>query len=143
MASKTKPKVKRKKRRKQQYTVGKDGPRTVDVHVGRRLRERRVLVGLSLEELGDRVGLTYQQVQKYETGFNRMGASRLWEMSHILGVPVAWFFEGIGRPGRKMEPHHTKRETLELVRAYSSCSKEVQNRLIALLRTLAEPEGKK
>ena len=136
MASKTKPKVKRKKRRKQQYMVGRDGPRPVDVHVGRRLRERRVLVGLSLEELGDRVGLTYQQVQKYETGFNRMGASRLWEMSHILGVPVGWFFEGIKGSGKPKE--HTKLETLRLIRAFSTCSDEAQKRLLSLINALAE-----
>jgi transcriptional regulator with XRE-family HTH domain len=72
----------------------KKTPNPVDRHVGSRVRMRRVLVGLSQEKLGDSLGLTFQQVQKYEKGTNRIGASRLQQISRILGVPVEYFFEG-------------------------------------------------
>jgi transcriptional regulator with XRE-family HTH domain len=69
-------------------------PNPIDKHVGARVRMRRVLVGLSQEKLGDAMGITFQQIQKYEKGTNRIGASRLQEASRILGVPVNFFFEG-------------------------------------------------
>ena len=75
-------------------------PHPVDQHVGQRLRLRRSLLGMSQERLGERLGLTFQQVQKYERGSNRIGASRLFEVAAILDVPVTWFFEGFG-PERK------------------------------------------
>lgn len=68
----------------------------VDIHIGFRLRLRRVLLGMSQTDLGDRVGLTFQQVQKYERGANRISASRLYEFAKILDVPVSFFFDGIG-----------------------------------------------
>jgi len=74
--------------------VFKKAPNPVDRHVGSRVRMRRVLVGLSQERLGESLGLTFQQVQKYEKGTNRIGASRLQQISRILGVPVEYFFEG-------------------------------------------------
>jgi transcriptional regulator with XRE-family HTH domain len=74
--------------------IVKKPPNPVDRHVGSRVRMRRVLVGLSQEKLGESLGLTFQQVQKYEKGTNRIGASRLQQMSRILGVPVEYFFEG-------------------------------------------------
>jgi transcriptional regulator with XRE-family HTH domain len=74
--------------------VFKKTPNPVDRHVGSRVRMRRVLVGLSQERLGESLGLTFQQVQKYEKGTNRIGASRLQQISRILGVPVEYFFEG-------------------------------------------------
>jgi transcriptional regulator with XRE-family HTH domain len=69
-------------------------PDPIDLHVGTRVRSRRLLVGLSQEKLGDALGVTFQQVQKYEKGSNRIGASRLQQASKILGVPVNFFFEG-------------------------------------------------
>ena len=66
----------------------------IDMHVGSRVRMRRLLIGLSQEKLGKRMGLTFQQIQKYEKGVNRIGASRLFELSQILEVPVQFFFEG-------------------------------------------------
>src|SRR5258706_10394778 len=69
-----------------------DGPNPTDVHVGARVRLRRTLLGLSQEKLGEAIGLTFQQVQKYERGANRIGASRLWELSGVLDVPVQFFF---------------------------------------------------
>lgn len=71
----------------------KKNPNPIDVHVGSRVRMRRMLVGLSQEKLGERLGLTFQQVQKYEKGSNRVSASRLYQMAQILGVPVQFFFE--------------------------------------------------
>lgn len=140
MASKTKPKVKRKTRRKR-YIAGRDGPRPVDVYVGRRVKTLRVLRGMSQEELGKRVGLTFQQIQKYERGANRMGASRLWEFSSILGIPVEWFFEGVEGRSKPNDPLQTKRETLVLVRAFSACSDDIQDRLKALFQALAKPNS--
>ena len=67
----------------------------VDVHVGSRVRLRRTLLGLSQEKLGEAVGLTFQQIQKYERGANRIGASRMYDLAHVLDVPVAFFFEEI------------------------------------------------
>src|SRR6516225_8812550 len=74
--------------------VAKKVPNPIDRHVGSRVRMRRMMLGMSQEKLGDALGLTFQQVQKYEKGANRIGASRLQQISHILQVPVAFFFEG-------------------------------------------------
>ena len=103
----------------------------VDAHVGGRVRTRRTLLGLSQERLGEVLGLTFQQVQKYEKGSNRIGASRLYHISKILDVPVSYFYEDmpdelgrqtlpVGQPTREESKPDTmhKRETLELVRAY-------------------------
>lgn len=73
----------------------KKSPNPVDVHVGSRVRMRRILIGMSQERLGDALGLTFQQVQKYEKGTNRIGASRLQAIANILGVPVDYFFDGM------------------------------------------------
>jgi transcriptional regulator with XRE-family HTH domain len=105
-------------------------PSPVDVHVGSRLRLRRTLLGMSQEKLGAALGLTFQQVQKYERGTNRIGSSRLYDAALALDVPVAFFFEDMPIDDRKipstaaseasadrLDPM-AKRETLELVRAY-------------------------
>ena len=73
----------------------KKNPNPIDVHVGNRVRMRRMLVGMSQEKLGDALGLTFQQVQKYEKGANRVSASRLYQMSSTLGVPIQFFFDDI------------------------------------------------
>src|SRR5690349_19188534 len=75
-------------------TLAKKAPNPTDKHVGSRVRMRRMMLGMSQEKLGDSLGLTFQQIQKYEKGSNRIGASRLQQISHILQVPVAFFFEG-------------------------------------------------
>ncbi|MBA4210126.1 MAG: transcriptional regulator [Parvibaculum sp.] len=72
-------------------------PNPVDVHVGARVRMRRMLIGMSQEKLGEALGLTFQQVQKYEKGSNRIGASRLHQIGTVLGVPIDFFFEGLDR----------------------------------------------
>ncbi len=106
--------------RRKRRTVAEFGPHPVDVHVGGRVRLRRTLLGMSLMDLAGALGLTFQQVQKNESGFNRIGASRLYHLSLIFGVPVGYFFEGLkkGAPTRSPDDVMVKRETLELVRAY-------------------------
>ncbi len=98
----------------------KDGPHPIDVHVGSRVRLRRTLLGMSQTHLGEKLGITYQQIQKYERGFTRISASRLYQTSHILGVPVSFFFDDFaeGAGARSPDDILLKRETLELVRAY-------------------------
>lgn len=111
-------------------------PHPVDVHVGSRVRLRRTMLGMSQEKLGEAVGLTFQQIQKYERGANRIGCSRIYQFSSILGVPVAFFFQDMPTdvlaPAQKsasagMADHDqaaleddplSRQETLELVRAY-------------------------
>lgn len=78
----------------------KKSPHHVDVHVGARIRQQRTLLGMSQEKLGQAVGITFQQIQKYEKGSNRIGASRMWQFAQALGVPVASFFEGLPESGR-------------------------------------------
>ncbi len=127
----------RKKYRRRSYTVGEFGPRPVDVHVGGRVKARRTLIGMSLKELGKHVGVTVQQFQMYENGMNRIAASRLWVISLVLGRPISWFFEGIGKRKRKGEDFHAKRETLQLVRYLSACDPDVQKHLAAMINAVA------
>ncbi len=127
----------RKKHRRQSYTVGEFGPRPVDVYVGGRVKARRTLIGMSQTELGKRVGLTFQQIQKNERGINRIVASRLWQFSLILGQPISWFFEGIGERKRKVGDLVVKRETLQLVRYLSACDPDVQKHLAAMINAVA------
>jgi transcriptional regulator with XRE-family HTH domain len=134
-------------------------PNPVDVHVGSRVRLRRTLLGLSQEKLGEAVGLTFQQIQKYERGANRIGASRLFEFSRILDVPVSFFFDDMGertrvsdgsqgalalsdQPQSPLEPDPlTRRETLELVRAYYRIADpQVRKRLFELAKSLGTVE---
>jgi transcriptional regulator with XRE-family HTH domain len=84
--------------------MAKKAPNPIDKHVGSRVRMRRMMLGMSQEKLGDALGLTFQQVQKYEKGTNRIGASRLQQISHILQVPVSFFFEGA--PSTAAPGHH-------------------------------------
>ena len=76
------------------FMMAKKAPNPIDRHVGSRVRMRRMMLSMSQEKLGNSLGLTFQQVQKYEKGTNRIGASRLQQISHILQVPVSFFFEG-------------------------------------------------
>ncbi len=127
----------RKKYRRRSYIVSESGPRPVDVHVGGRVRARRTLIGMSQEELGKHVGLTFQQIQKYEKGMDRIAASTLWVFSLVLGRPISWFFEGIGEQKRKGDDLLAKRETLQLVRYFSACDPDVQKNLAALVNAVA------
>src|SRR6201982_2792332 len=83
--------------------MAKKAPNPVDKHVGSRVRIRRMMLGMSQEKLGDALGLTFQQVQKYEKGTNRISASRLQQAAHILQVPLPFFFEGAPGADRKSE----------------------------------------
>jgi len=134
-------------------------PNPVDIHVGGRVRLRRTLLGMSQERLGESVGLTFQQIQKYERGANRIGASRLFEFSRILDVPVSFFFDDMpdeiktreGQFARALQDQGqdtfepdplTKRETLELVRAYYRIVEpRVRKRLFELTKSLANIES--
>ncbi len=106
--------------------TAKHGPHPIDVHVGHRVRGRRTLLGMRQSELGEALGLTFQQVQKYEKGTNRISASKLWQLTQILDVPVSYFFDdmpadraGPAPSGNGQEPDVLlKRETLKFVRAY-------------------------
>lgn len=79
--------------------MAKKAPNPIDKHVGARVRMRRMMIGMSQEKLGEHLGITFQQIQKYEKGTNRIGASRLQQISVVLGVPVAFFFEGAPSTG--------------------------------------------
>jgi transcriptional regulator with XRE-family HTH domain len=94
------------------YTIAKKAPNPIDKHVGSRVRMRRQMLAMSQTQLGDALGLTFQQVQKYEKGTNRMGASRLQQMSDILQVPVEFFFEGAPNASA---PHGSNGSALSMV----------------------------
>ncbi len=135
------------------YGHGTGIPSPVDVHVGRRVRMRRTLLGMSQTTLGQAIGLTFQQVQKYERGTNRVSSSRLYDVARVLDVPVEFFFEDMPaevvgsspsqRRGKAKERARyefdpmAKRETLELVRAYYKISDpQVRKLLFAMVKTL-------
>ena len=128
--------------RRKQWTVGEHGPRPVDVHVGNQVRARRTILGISQEKLGEALGLTFQQIQKNEKGMNRIGSSRLYELSHILDVPISFFFEGLDEARSEGgEDTLTKRETLELTRAYYRIkSDKVRKQLFGLVKAAAKVE---
>ncbi len=123
-------------------TFAKDGPHPVDVHVGRRARERRTLEGMSQSAVAEKLGLTFQQLQKYERGHNRISASRLYELAQLFDVPVAYFYEGMEAGKGAPDDTLTKRETLELVRAYYAISEPAVRDSIRKLAQAAAKLGK-
>ena len=114
-------------------------PDPIDVAVGERLRIRRTLMGLSQSSLADDLGLTFQQVQKYEKGANRISASKLYNMAILLDVPVSYFFDGVERNDNDQhDVSISKRETLELVRAfYKIDNPETRQSLVALIKAMS------
>ena len=118
------------KKPRKAYGRGTGIPHPVDIHVGGRVRLRRTLLGLSQTALGEAIGITFQQLQKYENGSNRISASRLFDLSRVLDVPVGFFFDGVldpavpatGESPRFETDPMAKRETIELVRAYYKIS---------------------
>lgn len=116
----------------------------VDVHVGKRVRHRRWMVGMTQQQLAERVGIKFQQIQKYETGMNRVSASRLWEIASALGVQVSFFFEGLG--GKSAETTSddlpgdllADKEALELIRSYYAIPENQRRRLFDLARVLSD-----
>lgn len=124
--------------------------RATDIHVGQRLRQRRWMLGLTQQQVGDRVGIKFQQVQKYETGQNRVSASRLWDLAKALDVPVGYFYDGLGGApvdnaaqdqgaleGGASDPM-ADRESIELVRAYYAIPEEPRRRLYDLAKAMAD-----
>jgi transcriptional regulator with XRE-family HTH domain len=123
------------------------GPTSIDQHVGARLRLRRSLLEMSQSQLGEKLGVTFQQIQKYERGTNRIGASRLFNVSRVMEVPVAYFFEGLdeaGKPELRDDDSDTlydfiaSPDGLALASAFSSIKDQtVRRRVIDLLRSLS------
>ena len=129
----------------------------VDMHVGKRVRLRRTLLGLSQEQLGTELNITFQQVQKYERGANRISASRLWDIGQILDVPINYFFDDMTENTMRSSPRRAsrgselldlsdeqikdpmaRRETLELVRTYYSIEKPlVRKRISEMVKSIA------
>jgi transcriptional regulator with XRE-family HTH domain len=137
-------------------TVNKKQPNPIDIHVGGRIRLRRTMLGMSQEKLGEQLGITFQQVQKYEKGTNRVGASRLQNIAAILGVPVAFFFEDApgdtgGATADGMSENSStyvvnflsSAEGLQLNRAFVKIADpKVRRRIIDLVKAIAaESEG--
>jgi transcriptional regulator with XRE-family HTH domain len=132
-------------------------PNPIDAHVGSRVRLRRMLLGMSQEKLGEHLGLTFQQVQKYEKGVNRIGASRLFDLAHVLGVPVQFFYDDVPTSGadsaastgfadRPAESYVVEflsgREGLELNKAFVRISDpRVRRSIVELVRALAGEES--
>lgn len=134
------------------------GSHPVDVYVGRRLRLKRTIMGMSQESLGKATGVTFQQIQKYERGINRMGASRIYHFAKLLNVPVSYFFEGYGdmeladggdvaasyavaEPEMQMFDHEnvSSRETMDIMRAYYKIKNpSVRKRIADLVKAVAE-----
>lgn len=130
-------------------------PHPVDVHVGRRLRARRRLLGLTQETLAKAVDIRFQQIQKYESGANRISASRLWSLAKALDVPVSYFFDGMNGSdptaeyGPKMDYGFTgapvaelldDKETIDLVRYYYQLNKEPRRRLLDLAKAMSSED---
>ncbi len=137
-------------------------PSPIDVHVGSRIRLRRTLLGMSQERLGEALGLTFQQVQKYERGVNRVGASRLFDLSRVLDVPISFFFDDLPESLASTYGSHSsrrttgfsetqdsfsddalnRRETLELVRAYYRITDPaVRKRVFELIKSMGPTES--
>jgi transcriptional regulator with XRE-family HTH domain len=116
----------------------------IDLHLGKRLRRRRRLLGLTQQQLANVVGVRFQQIQKYECGANRISAARLWSLSEALEVPVGYFYDGLATSPR-VEAHVeraeggevlARKETLDLVRAYYQLGERPRRRLLDLAKSL-------
>ncbi|MCG6882547.1 MAG: helix-turn-helix domain-containing protein [Silicimonas sp.] len=119
----------------------------VDVHVGKRIRHRRWLVGMTQQQLAESVGIKFQQIQKYETGMNRVSASRLWDIAASLSVPVSFFFEGLSDEQHVDESAMAAevpsdilkdKEALDLIRSYYAIPEMQRRRLFELARVLSD-----
>lgn len=112
----------------------------VDVHVGKRIRHRRWLLGTTQQQLAEGVGIKFQQIQKYETGANRVSASRLWDIAEVLDVPVSFFFEGLDSNSSTDQSADilSDREALELLRSYYAIPETQRRKLYDLARALSD-----
>lgn len=133
-------------------------PHPIDVHVGKRLRLRRSILGMSQDAIGKAIGVSFQQIQKYERGINRMGSSRLYEFARILDIPISYFFEDFEGGGKvtgdgligmaegdaprfEHEEQLSTRETMEMMRYYYAIpSRDVRKRIFELIKTLASKD---
>lgn len=120
-------------------------PHPVDVHVGKRIRHRRWLAGMTQQQLAQAVGIKFQQIQKYETGANRVSASRLWDIADALDVDVSFFFEGLAPEEQPQQDAGGvpadilgDKEALELVRSYYAIPENQRRRLFDLARVLSD-----
>ena len=117
-------------------------PRAEDIHVGQRVRHRRWMLGLTQQELGDLVGVKFQQLQKYESGQNRISASRIWDIANGLNVPVSFFFEGLGDAAAEMNNIEgdllCDKRAAELVRSYYAIPEPKRDTLFNLAQILSE-----
>jgi transcriptional regulator with XRE-family HTH domain len=117
----------------------------IDLHVGKRLRRRRRLLGLTQQQLAESVGIRFQQIQKYECGANRVSASRLFELAEALDVPVQYFYEGLSQRDTGANESTlaadilSQKETVDLIRAYYRLGERPRKRLLELAKSL-EPE---
>ena len=114
----------------------------VDLHVGKRVRHRRWMVGMTQQQLATQVGIKFQQIQKYETGMNRVSASRLWDIAAALKVDVSYFFEGLetgglAESGKDTSDPMAEKEALDLVRCYYAIPEAQRRRLFDLARVLS------
>ena len=116
----------------------------VDVHVGKRIRHRRWMNGTTQQQLAEKVGIKFQQIQKYETGMNRVSASRLWDIAHALGVDISFFFEGLEAQATEGSASDmpgdilSDKEALELLRSYYAIPEAQRRRLFDLARVLSD-----
>ena len=113
----------------------------IDQHLGNRVRRRRRLLGLTQMQLAQKVGVRFQQVQKYECGANRMSASRVWQLAMALAVPVTYFYDGLSdEPGEAFERENrdmfAQKETLDLIKAYYDLDERPRRRLLDLAKSL-------
>ena len=121
-------------------------PHLVDEHVGKRIRQRRWLIGMTQQKLAELVGIKFQQIQKYETGANRVSASRLWDIGEAMGVPVAFFFDGLQTPSATASNDASNvpsdllsdKEAMELVSSYYAIPETQRRRLFELARVLSD-----
>jgi len=126
------------------YGRGSGVPNPIDIHVGGRIRTRRLLRGMTQDTLASRLGVSFQQLQKYETGFNRVSASRLSEIANNLGVPIAYFFGELNKDAltpteRESRTRMAHPETLELIRLYYAITDaDVRRQFLAMVKAVAK-----
>ena len=134
---------------------GSNQPHLVDIHVGQRVKLRRTLIGLTQAKLGESLGLTFQQIQKYERGANRVSASKLWQLGNVFNIPISFFFEKMSQTVRDSFPGYEgetaesnipeenitlyRQQTLELVRTFSRLTDPtIRKRVIDIVRAIGE-----
>ena len=115
----------------------------IDLHLGKRLRRRRRLLGLTQQQLADAVGVRFQQIQKYECGANKISAARLWKLSQALDVPIGYFYDGLAEIAEPAGERHdgsgevlARKETLDLIKAYYQLEERPRRRLLDLAKSL-------